>query len=223
MKKQVAVIVSGCGWQDGTDPQELALVLLRLDQLNIAWTCFAPDVAQHHVLDHASGEPIAGEERRTLVESRRMLHEEVHSLDTLDPEAFTAIVIPGGHGAISELSDFATSGASMQVLEHLVALLREFHQARKPIALAGMAALLVLRIFEQAIPVTLGQSAELSGKVSAMGGLHKSAGVSEIVVDAEHRVITSPGWLMEGRPSEVAAGLFKLVDRMDALMVQPRW
>lgn len=223
MKKQVAVIISGCGSLDGTDPQELALILLRLDQLNIAWTCFAPDVTQHHVIDHTSGEAVEGQSRHALVESRRMLHETVYPLEMLKPDDFTAIVIPGGHGAINQLSDFAVNGSSMQVLEQLVEQLHAFRQAHRPIALVGMAALLVPRIFEQAIPVTLGQNAALSGTVSAMGGLHKSAGVTEIVVDAENRVITTPGWLTNARPSEVATGLFKLVDRLDALMVAPHW
>ncbi|WP_456268135.1 isoprenoid biosynthesis glyoxalase ElbB [Kushneria sp. AK178] len=222
MKKRVAVVISGCGWLDGTDVQELTMVLLRLDQLGIEWSCFAPDVAQHHVIDHTSGEPTADEHRHAMVESCRMVHERIYPLDRLETSAFGAIIIPGGHGAINQLSDFAVSGSSMQVLEQLVSRLHEFHDARKPIALVGMAALLVPRLFEEAIPVTLGQSAALSGTVSAMGGLHKSAGVGEIVVDLEHRVLTTPGWLLGKRPSEIARGLFKLVERISTLMEQPR-
>ncbi|WP_438766227.1 isoprenoid biosynthesis glyoxalase ElbB [Kushneria sp. TE3] len=222
MKKRVAVVISGCGWLDGTDVQELTMVLLRLDQLGLEWSCFAPDVAQHHVIDHTSGEPMDSEGRHAMVESCRMVHERIYPLDKLQSAEFGAIIIPGGHGAINQLSDFAVSGSSMQVLEQLVSRLHEFHDARKPIALVGMAALLVPRLFEQAIPVTLGQSAALSGTISAMGGLHKSVGVGEIVVDIEHRVLTTPGWLMGKRPSEIAQGLFKLVERVNTLMEQPR-
>lgn len=222
MKKRVAVVISGCGWLDGTDVQELTMVLLRLDQLGLEWSCFAPDVPQHHVIDHTSGEPMDSEGRHAMVESCRMVHERIYPLDRLQAGEFGAIIIPGGHGAINQLSDFAVSGSSMQVLEQLVGQLHEFHDAHKPIALVGMAALLVPRLFEQAIPVTLGHSAELSGTISAMGGLHKSAGVGEIVVDIEHRVLTTPGWLMGKRPSDVAQGLFKLVDRVNTLMEQPR-
>ncbi|ART63789.1 isoprenoid biosynthesis glyoxalase ElbB [Kushneria marisflavi] len=222
MKKRVAVVISGCGWLDGTDVQEMTMVLLRLDQLGLEWSCFAPDVVQHHVIDHTSGEPMDSVNRHAMVESCRMVHERIYPLDKLQAKEFGAVIIPGGHGAINQLSDFAVSGSSMQVLEQLVGQLYEFHESRKPIALVGMAALLVPRLFEQAIPVTLGQSAELSGTISAMGGLHKSAGVGEIVVDIEHRVLTTPGWLMGKRPSDVAQGIFKLVERVNTLMEQPR-
>lgn len=72
MSKQVAVILSGCGVYDGSEIYETTLTLLRLDQLGIGYRCFAPDIAQQHVIDHRSGEVAEDESRNVLVESARL-------------------------------------------------------------------------------------------------------------------------------------------------------
>ena len=72
MSKQVAVILSGCGVQDGSEIYETTLTLLRLDQRGLGYRCFAPDIAQHHVVDHRLGEVAEGETRNVLTESARL-------------------------------------------------------------------------------------------------------------------------------------------------------
>ncbi|OBX34530.1 enhancing lycopene biosynthesis protein 2 [Halomonas elongata] len=72
MSKQVAVILSGCGVQDGSEIYETTLTLLRLDQLGIGYRCFAPDIDQHDVIDHRSGEARDDERRNVLVEAARL-------------------------------------------------------------------------------------------------------------------------------------------------------
>jgi len=51
-----------------------------------------------------------------------------------------------------------------------------------------------------------------------MGGLHRSCGVEDIVVDLEHRVVTTPAYMLATRISEAAIGIFKLVDRIAEMM-----
>ncbi len=51
-----------------------------------------------------------------------------------------------------------------------------------------------------------------------MGGLHRSCGVEDIVVDFENRVVTTPAYMLATRIGEAATGIFKLVDRIDELM-----
>lgn len=56
MQKKVAVILSGCGVYDGAEIHESVLTLLRLDQRGAQVQCFAPNIAQHHVINHLTGE-----------------------------------------------------------------------------------------------------------------------------------------------------------------------
>ncbi|WP_106478927.1 isoprenoid biosynthesis glyoxalase ElbB [Phytohalomonas tamaricis] len=218
MKKKVAVILSGCGFQDGAEIYETTLTLLRLDQLNIAYRCFAPDIDQHHVINHLTGDVAEGETRNVLVESARLARGEIDALDTLDPEQFSAVILPGGFGAAKNLCDFALKGAEMTILDTLVEKVQGFYADKKPIGLMCIAPVMVPHMIDAGIPVTIGQDASISGAVSAMGGLHKSCTVSEVVIDREHKVVTTPAYMLAGRISEAAFGIFKLVDKIDEMM-----
>ncbi|QFU00444.1 Enhancing lycopene biosynthesis protein 2 [Halomonas sp. THAF5a] len=218
MSKQVAVILAGCGVQDGSEIYETTLTLLRLDQLGLGYRCFAPDIDQHHVIDHRHGEPVEGETRNVLTESARLARGEISPLDELDAEAFDAVILPGGFGVAKNLSDFAVAGDGLQVIESLTEALAGFHEARKPIGLMCISPVLVPRLLGPGIAVTVGSDPGVAGAISAMGGLHRSCGVEDIVLDFENRVVTTPAYMQATRISEAATGIFKLVDRIDELM-----
>lgn len=218
MSKQVAIILSGCGVQDGSEIYETTLTLLRLDQLGIGHRCFAPDITQHHVIDHRCGEVAEGEKRNVLVESARLARGDIAPLQELDATDFDAVILPGGFGAAKNLSNFAEAGSDMEPLEALVACMQEFHEARKPIGLMCIAPALAPKLLGSGIAVTVGHDPGVAGAISAMGGLHRSCGVEDIVVDFENRVVSTPAYMLATRISEAATGIFKLVDRIDELM-----
>ena len=69
MSKNVAVILSGCGYLDGAEIHESVCTLLALDRAGASVRCFAPDV-ELEVVDHRSGEA-TGERRNVLAEAAR--------------------------------------------------------------------------------------------------------------------------------------------------------
>ena len=106
----------------------------------------------------------------------------------------------------------------MQVLEALKDALSGFREEEKPIGLMCIAPVLVPRLLGEGVAVTVGHDPSVSGAISAMGGLHRSCAVGDIVVDLEHRVVTTPAYMLATRISEAATGIFKLVDRIDEMM-----
>ena len=114
MSKKVAVILSGCGVYDGAEIHESVITLLRLSQRGAQVQCFAPDILQHHVINHLTGAESA-ESRNVLVESARIARGQVRDVRELKAADFDALVIPGGFGAAKNLSDFAFKGASCAV------------------------------------------------------------------------------------------------------------
>lgn len=218
MSKRVAVILSGCGVHDGSEPHETTLTLLRLDQLGIGYRCFAPDIEQRQSINHLTDEPMPEEARNVLVESARLVRGEVASLETLDPGEYDGLVLPGGFGVARNLSDFAEAGSDMSVLPLLRDKVMPFFESGKPIGLMCIAPVLVPRLLGQAIPITVGQDAGVAGAISSMGGLHKSCSVEDVVIDREHRVITTPAFMLTDRISEAAKGIFKLVDKLVDMM-----
>ncbi|WP_158774905.1 isoprenoid biosynthesis glyoxalase ElbB [Cobetia sp. L2A1] len=214
MTKQVALILSGCGVYDGSEIYETTLTMLRLDQLGIAYECFAPDIEQHHVINHSTGEEMH-ETRNVLIESARLARGKVRPLDELSVDDFDALILPGGFGAAKNLSNFAVKGADFEVIEGLRAAVQPFHEEGKPIGVMCIAPVMVPQLLGQGISVTVGSDASVAGAISAQGGLHKSCEVTDIVIDAANRVITTPAYMLAERISEAAEGIFKLVDRID--------
>lgn len=218
MTKQVAVILAGCGVYDGSEIYETTLTLLRLDQLGIGYHCFAPDVSQHQVINHVTQDIVEGEKRNVLEESARLARGDISPLNELDVGHFDAVIVPGGFGVAQNLCDFAVQGDSMQVLEPLKAILEAFRDDAKPIGLICISPVMVPRLLGEGIAVTIGHDPGVAGAISAMGGLHRSCSVEDIVVDFDNRVVTTPAYMLATRISEAATGVFKLVERMDEMM-----
>ena len=218
MTKQVAVVLAGCGVFDGSEIYETTLTLLRLDQLGIGYRCFAPDIEQYHVINHLNQEEVEGERRNVLQESARLARGEISPLSELVADDFDAVIVPGGFGVAKNLSDFISASDSMQVLDALKEALAGFREEAKPIGLMCIAPVMVPRLLGDGIAVTIGNDPAVSGAISAMGGLHRTCGVEDIVVDLEHHVVTTPAYMLATRISEAATGIFKLVDRIDEMM-----
>ena len=70
--KKIAVVLSGCGVFDGTEIHEAVLTLLAIEEEGASWHCFAPNVEQMHVINHATGEVEEGTKRNVFVESARI-------------------------------------------------------------------------------------------------------------------------------------------------------
>ena len=65
--KKFAIILSGCGVNDGTEIHEAVATFLAIKRNGADYFCFAPDKAQHHVIDHSKGQPADDETRSTLM------------------------------------------------------------------------------------------------------------------------------------------------------------
>ncbi|WP_086479518.1 isoprenoid biosynthesis glyoxalase ElbB [Oceanospirillum sanctuarii] len=211
--KKVAVILSGCGVFDGAEIFEATLTLLHLDRHDAEITCFAPDIEQHHVIEHRTGEPMA-EKRNVLTEASRINRGEVQPLQEANPNNYDAVIVPGGFGVAKNFSDFAFKGGDCDVYEPFAELIRGFHEQRKPIGMICIAPVLLPKILGKGISCTVGHGAAASGEVNSMGGVHIGCNVDGIVVDFEHRVITTPAYMEAKRISEAEKGISALVEKV---------
>ena len=175
MNKKVAVILSGCGVYDGSEIYESVITLLRLDQRGVKVQCFAPNIAQMHVINHLTGEEMP-ESRNVLTESARLARGEIKDLREARAEDFDALIMPGGFGAAKNLSTFATEGANSKALPDVVALVKAFAEAR--IVLAGDAAQMALPELAHLLPEP-GLRLHQLGRV----GHHRLRQLGEGVVD----------------------------------------
>src|SRR5688572_24933444 len=103
MGKKIAVILSGCGVFDGSEIHESVFALLAIVENGGTYQCFAPDIEQHHVLNHTNGEEMK-EKRNVLVEAARIARGDIKPLNTYDAKNFDGLVLPGGFGAAKNLT-----------------------------------------------------------------------------------------------------------------------
>jgi enhancing lycopene biosynthesis protein 2 len=71
---------------------------------------------------------------------------------------------------------------------------------------------LAARIFGAGVQCTIGSDHETAANLQQMGATHVEATVEDIVVDEQHRLVTTPAYMLAGSISQAAAGINKLVD-----------
>jgi len=218
-EKRVAVVLSGCGFLDGSEIREAVGVLWALSQQSAQVKCFAPDAPQKDVMNTLSGKPSSGETRNILVESARIARGKIESLSELRPEDFHAIVLPGGFGAAKNLSDFATRGSGGQVLPGLKAKLQAFHAQHKPIGAVCIAPAVVALAFPHAgFELTVGEPGEAAQEITKAGHTHIVCAPQECHVDARHRIVSTPAYMYDDAPlHEIFEGIRKLVSGVMSL------
>ncbi|OUM24675.1 isoprenoid biosynthesis protein ElbB [Pseudomonas putida] len=213
MTKKVAVILSGCGVYDGAEIHESVITLLRLDQRGAQVQCFAPNIAQMHVINHLTGEEMP-ESRNVLVESARIARGEVKDIREAKAEEFDALIVPGGFGAAKNLSNFAVEGANCTVNPDVLALAEAFADACKPVGLICISPALAAKIYGPGVVCTIGNDAGTAAAVEKMGGTHEECDVHDIVEDIQRKLVTTPAYMEAKSISEAAGGIYKLVDRV---------
>lgn len=216
MSKKVAIILSGCGVFDGAEINETVLTALSLDQQGAQVEYFAPNIAQHHVLNHLTGEEMP-EQRNVLVESARITRGKSRDVRELKAADFDAVILPGGFGVAKNLSDFAFKGADCTVQADTLQAILQFKEAQKPVGLICIAPVLSAKIFGEGVSCTIGNDADTAAALTHMGAEHQDCSVGGIVVDEKNRLVTTPAYMLAQSISEAAKGIDKLVVQVLAM------
>lgn len=212
--KKVAVVLSGCGVYDGSEIYESVLTLLAIEQGGASYQCMAPNIDQMHVINHRSGEEMAGEQRNVLTEAARLARGEIIDLADANPADYDALIIPGGFGAAKNLSDFAVAGAAAKVNPDLLAFTQAIHASGKPVGLICIAPAMTPLLFGEGAICTIGNDPETATAIKAMGGQHQDCDVDNIVFDEKFNLVTTPAYMLAGSISEAASGINKLVNKV---------
>lgn len=214
---RVAVVLSGCGVFDGAEIYESVLTLLRLDEKAAEVQCFAPNIAQAHVVNHLSGEVSEGESRNVLVEAARLVRGNIQDLAQANAADFDALIVPGGFGAAKNLSSFAFKGADCEINAEFLALARDFHTQAKPVGLVCIAPVMAAAIVGEGALCTIGDDKDTAAAINAMGGDHQDCAVNDIVIDDARKLVTTPAYMLANNISEAAQGITRLVDAVLAM------
>ncbi len=211
--KKIGVVLSGAGVYDGAELHEAVLTLLAIDRAGATAVCMAPNIAQHHVMNHLSGQEEPGETRNVLVESARIARGDIQDLATVDAGSLDALVFPGGIGAVKNLCDFAIHGGDCKVDPDVEKLIQAVARAGKPIGAACIAPALIARVFkgEKQVELTIGNDPGTAEALTKFGARHTDCAVEDIVIDRQNKLVTTPAYMLAQRISEASTGIEKMI------------
>lgn len=222
-RPQFAVVLSGCGVFDGTEIQEAVCSMLAIDEAGADYKCFAPNTWQARTIDHFTGNAvaIAGDEdnRNVLAESARICRGEIKDLKEFRAQEFDAIIFPGGFGAALNWSDFAIKGADCEINQEIKRAIEESFKQGIVIGAMCIAPTVLAKVLgKHNITLTIGNDANVVAGIKKMGAEHENKTSTEVCVDEENKIVTTPCYMLATSLKEIATGTRNLVNEMLELM-----
>ena len=214
--KKVGLLLSGCGFNDGSEIHESVISMLALDRAGVETVIMAPNIDQMHVINHYTGQEM-DEFRNVLVESSRIARGNIKDMAEVTGNDLDALIIPGGFGVTKNLSDYAMAGPECSVNPDVYRLVLELYLLKKPIGAICIAPVIMAKIFgeqDESAEMTIGSDKITSNDINTMGSKHIKCSVSEIVIDKDKKLVTTPAY-MDAESIKVASeGIEKLVKQV---------
>ncbi len=220
---QIGVILSGCGVYDGSEIHEAVFTLLAIKENNAEVMCYAPNIEQHHVVNHLDGSEM-NETRNVLIEAARIARGKIKSLDKFDVNDVDAIVLPGGFGAAKNLTKWAFEGPAGEINHEVRKTIVEMVMANKPVCGLCMGPTVIAKALEGTgvrAELTVGTTEEkspydigaISGGVDQTGAVSVQKTIREIAVDSKNKIVTAPCYMMEANILEIRNNVKAAIDK----------
>ncbi len=207
--RKFAVVLSGNGVFDGAEIHEATLSMYAIVKQGASYDVFAPDMEQHHVINHITGEEM-DEKRNVLVEAARIARGAIKPLSEFDPADYDALLFPGGFGAAKNLSSFAFKGPECDVQPDVEKAIKGMHKAGKPIAALCIAPVLLAKILGE-VKLTIGQDKGTAEAVQALGATHENTNHGEVLIDSENKLFTTPCYMLDANIAQIGEGAENIV------------
>jgi enhancing lycopene biosynthesis protein 2 len=199
---KVAVVLAGCGVFDGAEIHEAVMTLYAIDRVGGTYQIFAPNVKQHHVINHITGEAM-NEARNVLTEAARIARGKIKALTDYRVADFDALIFPGGFGVAKNLCTYAVDGTDCHVDRVVEAAIRDTHTAGKPIGAMCISPVLITRVLGD-VTVTVGDDPSTASDIAAMGGRHEAKRHGEVSIDRKNRIVTAPAYMLNATIGDIA-------------------
>ncbi len=226
--KKIAIILSGCGNRDGSELQETLSLMLAIDRRGWQYQCFAPEgffeVVPHIEVqddEEEEGTMVDTEQRDIFVESARIARGNLLPLEQYSPADYDALALPGGMGAARNLSSFAFDGPRMTVVDSVSDAILETYRAHKPVVAMCIAPMVLAKVLGRyGTHITLGANLDIPAVQVAqqLGCVVEPCNPTEVCVDLERKVITTPAYMVATHISEIFDGAENLVAALDEML-----
>ncbi len=196
MRNKVAVILSGCGYKEGTEIHEAVLSYLALDKNGFSIHSFSTD--------------------EMLEASAPIARDNISPLSKLEEKNYDILWMPGGFGVAKHLSTYAIDKSNCTVDKDVRRVIEAFHLAKKPIIAICFAPVIVAKVLEgKGIQMTLGSKKEDGKLLEELGAIPLYKKVDEFAFDANHIIYTTPGYMEPPSISGIYNSIEKIVNSLN--------
>jgi enhancing lycopene biosynthesis protein 2 len=199
---KAAVVLSGCGVYDGAEIHEAVMTLYAIDKAGGTYQVFAPNVMQHHVVNHITGK-VSEESRNVMTEAARIARGKIKPMTDYHASDYDALIFPGGFGVAKNLCTYAFDGVECSVDRVVEAAIIETHKAHKPIGAMCISPVLITRVLGD-VTVTTGKDPDTAADIETLGGKHQKKGHGEVMTDEKNLIVTSPCYMIDATISDIA-------------------
>ena len=224
MAHRIGVLLSGNGVYDGSEIHESVFTLLAIDENRGEAVCMAPNIDQHHVVNHISGDEMP-EKRNVLIEAARIARGAISDLAEISVENLDALVIPGGFGAAKNLTKWAFNGPDGEIEPYVKRIISEMIKAGKPIVGICMGPTVIAKALEGAglkEHLSVGTTEEaspyeiddISKGLEKAGAVAEMKSINEISIDETNKIICAPSYMMEGSITDVRNNIKQGIDEL---------
>ena len=207
--KKIAVVLSGNGVFDGAEIHEATLSLYSIVKNGASYDVFAPNIDQHHVVNHITGEEMH-EKRNVLVESARIARGKITDLAQFNASEYDALIFPGGFGVAKNLCSFAFDGVNCSINKDVETAIKNTVSQSKPIGALCIAPVLFAKILDN-VSLTVGKDQTTIEALETMGAKHQSTNHGEIVFDEKLKLVTTPCYMLDANIAQIAEGADNVV------------
>jgi enhancing lycopene biosynthesis protein 2 len=211
-KGKFAVILAGSGVFDGSEIHETTMTLYAIKKRGGDYEIFAPDIDQHHVINHITGEEME-EKRNVLIEASRIARGDIKNLNEFKADNFDAIIFPGGFGVAKNLSTFAFDGANCSVNGEVENAIKAMAEQNKPISGLCISPVVISKVLGD-VTVTIGQDQGTADAVKQMGAKHEDTKHGQVTIDKNNKVFTTPCYMLESSILDIANDAETIVKAM---------
>lgn len=214
--RRIAIILSGSGVYDGAEIHEATMTMYAVVKNGGEYSIFAPDILQHHVINHVTGQEM-NETRNVLTESARIARGKISNINKLDMREFDAVMFPGGFGAAKNLSNLAFKGPDCTVLPEVEKVIKDAVALGKPIGALCISPAIIARVLQGA-QVTIGQDKGTAQTIESMGGKHIKTNHAEVTVDQRYKIATTPCYMLDATIVDIADGALNVTKAVFDMM-----
>jgi len=209
---KVGILLSGLGYDNGTQVLEVPFIYREIEKNGGAVVCLMPKG-----LTSSAGRGRVAARRNLIEECAPIIRGEVVAVEDADPKRLSGLIIPGGRGAITVLSNIAEAGSDARILRSVQDLIIGMHVRKKPIGTFGYGGALVAIALKRATDepvITLGEDAALTASLSSLGIAPVNVGPQDVICDPDNRLFSAAGIGPDSSINKGADGVERLTQAL---------